>query len=120
MNFMVIDSDKKILNQFEKYFSSNEFDFCLSSSGEQALKKINENHYDVIFSNLTMPDLSSHDLIYHLINNNNLNAKIIIMSDLQDALYYINDKFNYYLTNTLHKPFKYKDIDEILMKMTIN
>ena len=63
---LVIDDEEALRSMVCEYLSEEGFDVEESSSGEDALFKITQAHFDAIVSDVRMPGMSGFDLMYVL------------------------------------------------------
>ena len=64
-NFKVlfIDDDKQILSIVEQFIHRWGYNVTIISDGEQAIEAIQNDHYNVVFSDLMMPEISGLDIL---------------------------------------------------------
>ncbi|WP_419655279.1 two component system response regulator, sigma54-specific [Desulfosarcina variabilis str. Montpellier] len=64
-NFKVlfIDDDKQILSIVEQFIHRWGYNVTIVSDGEQAIEAIQKDHYNVVFSDLMMPEISGLDIL---------------------------------------------------------
>jgi len=65
-SILVIDDEEALRTMVCEYLSEEGFDVEESSSGEDALFKITQAHFDAIVSDVRMPGMSGFDLMYVL------------------------------------------------------
>jgi CheY-like chemotaxis protein len=66
LRILVIDDEKDICNILNMLFSRDGHDVKAVTSGEEAIKLIKREEYDLVLSDLVMPGLSWHDVIQAL------------------------------------------------------
>jgi len=60
---LVIDDEKRMCQSLEELFSNSGYDISVTQSSSQALKMIQANHYDLIVTDIKMPDVSGLDIL---------------------------------------------------------
>ena len=62
---LIIDDDQSVLNLLENYLTNNNYDVVCASNGLDGLKRIEsgENEFDLIITDLVMPEISGIGLI---------------------------------------------------------
>jgi len=63
LRILVVDDEKAICNLLETFFSRDGHDVKSVSSGSEAIKLLKNEKYDVVLTDLIMPDLSGLDVI---------------------------------------------------------
>lgn len=59
---LIVDDEDMILEVLEAYFEKEGWEIILASNGVEALKKIKENHPDIIILDLMLPDISGEEV----------------------------------------------------------
>ena len=59
---LVVDDDPVIAKSFERSLPKTEYVVVTASNGEEALKKLKEGTYDVVFTDIKMPGMNGLDL----------------------------------------------------------
>jgi len=81
MNILAIDDNEDILSLLETVLTSKGHDFTQASNGKDGVKLIEEQNFDAILLDLSMPEFSGMDVIESLEKNDRLkNQKIIIFT----------------------------------------
>jgi DNA-binding NtrC family response regulator len=79
-NILVIDDDKEIRDLLEMILTTdNKHDVTLAEDGEQAMKLYRKNTYDLIITDIIMPNKDGIDLIVDIVDTDNP-TPIIAMS----------------------------------------
>jgi len=101
---LIIDDDTYICNLLDNFLSSNGYLTDTAYSGSTAVKKINENEYDLILCDFRLPD-SDGLKILTLTKKKNLFTPIIIMTayaDVRMAVRLIKSGAQDYVTKPIH------------------
>ena len=100
---LIVDDDSAILNLLFKTIKSNGMEPTVSLSGEEALKLLDEQEYDLIMLDINMRGINGFDVLKQ-IRNNGLATPVMIVSGRKedsDALYGLDIGADDYIT----KPF---------------
>ena len=100
---VLIVDDEAVLNILNKVVKSNGISAVLVSSGEEALKKISEERFDLILLDINMHGINGFEVIEQLRNDKNTTPIIVVSGrkDDFDTLYCLDIGADDYVT----KPF---------------
>lgn len=100
---LIVDDDEAVLNILNKVVKSNGISAVLVSSGEEALKKISEERFDLILLDINMHGINGFEVIEQLRNDKNTTPIIVVSGrkDDFDTLYCLDIGADDYVT----KPF---------------
>jgi DNA-binding NtrC family response regulator len=76
---LFVDDDQQILNVISAYLSRTGYFIETANNGLQALEKIKNREYAIVFSDLIMPEISGLDLL-KAIKKNNPETEVIIVT----------------------------------------
>ncbi len=76
---LIIDDEKEIGLLLGYQLNRLKVDNQYASSLTEGIRMFSENHYDIVFLDINLPDGNGLDAIHHLIKQNN-NANIVVMS----------------------------------------
>lgn len=62
---LIIDDEKFTLELFEYEFKAQGFDVTTASSGTDGIEKLKKQDFDVVLTDLNMPDISGIDMVKH-------------------------------------------------------
>ncbi len=62
---LVIDDDPRILKLIVKILMVNDYKVVTASNGESGIKKLESNDYDLVFTDLIMPDIGGMEILNH-------------------------------------------------------
>ena len=62
---LVIDDDPRILKLIVKILKVNDYKVVTASNGESGIKKLESNDYDLVFTDLIMPDIGGMEVLNH-------------------------------------------------------
>lgn len=109
MKILVVDDEELICWSLKRSFEKKEgHTVCCVNTGDEALKKVMEDQYDVIITDLKLPDVSGTELIKK-INEVTNGAPMIVMSSHfpQPTL---EDITSHGVFRCITKPFQIEDI----------
>ncbi|MCB4756620.1 MAG: response regulator [Elusimicrobia bacterium] len=66
---LVVDDDADILNLWIRILKKEGFDVVTAISGEEAVKRLNNDNFGVVFSDINMPGMSGKDLLKYVKQN---------------------------------------------------
>lgn len=109
MKILVVDDEELICWSLKRSFEKKEgHSVCCVYNGNDALQKITENQYDVIITDLKLPDVDGAELI-RKIRDLSINTPVIVMSShFSQSL--LQDFSNNGVFKCVSKPFQIEDI----------
>jgi len=124
MNVLVIDDVDYIRKSISKVLDDNGFKCDSCENGKAALEKINEKKYDIIITDIMMPDMDGFEFLDKLRETKGEVARTPVLAisggsktiDSDLALKMINEKAN----GILQKPFSKSDLLEAIAKVVGN
>ncbi|HON78098.1 MAG TPA: response regulator, partial [Spirochaetota bacterium] len=69
ISILLVDDEEKIVTRLARILSKEGYDVDMVSSGSRAIERLGENTYDIILTDLNMPDLSGFDIMEHIQKN---------------------------------------------------
>jgi two-component system response regulator HydG len=80
IKILLIDDEKLICSSLKRYLENNDdYTVDMAFNGKQALSKLDENYYDIILTDLNLPDFKEFELIDE-VRNRGKKMPIIVMS----------------------------------------
>lgn len=76
---LIAEDDKELRRLFEHILIRNGYEVCGVSDGREALEALENGYYDIIISDIMMPDVDGYELVKTLRENGN-NAPIMIIT----------------------------------------
>jgi len=115
MKILEVDDNPDIIKFVELTVTSMGHEFSSADNGKDGLKMIQENQYDVVLLDLSMPEFSGLDVIDEL-NSKNLmkNQKIVVFTASSASDTSIEELKNKGIHSYLSKPI---DIDSLMEKI---
>ena len=92
MKILVVDDNKSITNSLEKYLRIKGFGVTICNDGYDGFELIQNNAWDSILLDLSMPEFSGLDIIENLEKNNILKDKNIVLFTASSAPDYVLEK----------------------------
>jgi len=117
MNILVVDDEENCRIALEDLLVRRGFWVETASDGEQALKKLEQNQYDILITDLKMPGITGLELV-QFVRENNPVTKVIIMTSCQSGeieLMACDKSANLYL----NKPLDLRILCDYLSKQVI-
>lgn len=108
-NILIVDDDEEICTTLKEIFEEEEdYQAEYVTSGEEALKVMNEKNYDVVISDLMMPKVSGMDLLTS-VKRNQPDAEVVMITafgSVENAV----EAMKKGAVDYIEKPFKLSDI----------
>ncbi|MCD4678032.1 MAG: response regulator [Desulfobacula sp.] len=109
---LVIDDENSILELLKKSLSRNGYVVDTASSGEEGIRKIENNEYSLILTDIKMPGISGHQIFDYLRNKIKKSTPIIGMSGTPWLL----DQSDF--DAVLQKPYLMKEMLNLINRFT--
>ncbi|MEA1946549.1 MAG: sigma-54 dependent transcriptional regulator [Thermodesulfobacteriota bacterium] len=77
-SILVIDDNLAIIKLMAKILKANDYEVSTASGGESGIKKLEKNDYDLVFTDLMMPDISGMEVLEHVISKSPKTMCIIL------------------------------------------
>lgn len=78
MKILLVDDNVDISTMFSKYFTIKGHKCTVSNNGQNGLRMIENQNYDIILLDLAMPDFSGRDIVDHLYKTGKMVHKVVI------------------------------------------
>lgn len=107
---LVVDDNPEILSILGDYFQSVGYQVDYASTGHSAFDYINQTLYELIITDINIPELDGFDIITHIrANDNNSATPIIVITGVSDLT--LTNKLNLLgINGFLKKPFTIEEI----------
>ena len=112
---LIVDDDKNTLQGYLKILSQDGFSVEGASTGYQALQKIDEKHFDIVVSDIRMPQLDGLTLLKEIQKRNDDISVILVTAygTIDSAVEAIKLGAETYLT----KPINVEELEILLKKI---
>ena len=110
---VLIVDDEEIIRNFLYEVFSDDYDVSLASDGSVAIEKIKENKYDLIITDLMMPNITGEEVV-KFVNENEPSTKIIVISGFS-SLHTVSQSINNGACAFLSKPFSIKEVQQTVL-----
>ncbi len=77
-SILVIDDNPAIIKLMAKILKANDYEVSTAAGGESGIKKLKKNDYDLVFTDLMMPDISGMEVLEHVISKSPKTMCIIL------------------------------------------
>ena len=114
---LIVDDSKINLKVAETLMKPYKFEVDTAISGEEALKKVNDKRYDLIFMDIMMPKMNGVETLYKLRENEDFTTPVVALT--ADAIEgtdekYLSVGFNSYLSKPIDRKLLNKVINKYL------
>lgn len=116
---LIIDDEKLVVESLKKLLKREGYDASIAKNGTEAMEQIQEGDYDLIVSDIRMPDINGIEIVKkireHLKQNGKQPVPEILITgyaskeNLQEA-----EKLN--VADYIYKPFNIKDFLDVVKK----
>ncbi len=110
---VLIVDDEEVIRDFLYEVFSDDYDVSLASNGSIAIEKIKENKYDLIITDLMMPNITGEEVV-KFVNENEPNTKVIVISGFS-SLHTVSQSINNGACAFLSKPFSIKEVQQTVI-----
>ncbi|MDP3792099.1 MAG: response regulator [Candidatus Omnitrophota bacterium] len=113
MRILIADDEVDFIDMLKERLRYKNVDMDHAYDGRQALELIKSNHYDIIFLDHNMPEMTGLELVRY-IRENSINSKTVMITGYPAIRGFFAKAIgtDEYLT----KPVKLKDVEDILEK----
>ncbi len=113
---LVIDDEEDIRDIICEFCELNGYECVKASNGKEAIEIFNKEKFDIVFSDIKMPDIDGYEFVKKIKEVNKKIPIVIISGFIDDRT---KNKFNEIgIDFYLEKPFKLSDIDNLIQKLT--
>ncbi|MBU0485275.1 MAG: PAS domain S-box protein [Proteobacteria bacterium] len=109
INILVVDDEKQLLNALEEYITLFDYSCSTAKDGRLALEKLNQEHFDIVITDIQMPNMDGIQLLKQ-IKNHFPGVEVIVCTGYPDS-YQIVEALNAGAIDYLTKPFPLKEIE---------
>jgi two-component system response regulator AtoC len=114
MRILVVDDEAIIRHLLTDIFKEDGHKVIAVENGKEAVEKVKESRFDLVFSDVHMPVLNGLETI-KIIRNLDKNISIVMMDSFPDLLSELAQEEG--AITCIHKPFELKEIREVLEKL---
>jgi CheY-like chemotaxis protein len=114
MKILVIDDEPIIRKLLSEVFFDDGHEVTCASNGAEALSKVRKKSFDIIFSDVHMPEMNGMETV-KTIKRMNKEVDIIIMDSYPDAISQLARKEG--AVACIHKPFELSEIRDVIRKV---
>ena len=111
MKILVVDDEAIIRHLLTDVLKDDQHQVVAVENGKQAVEKVKESSFDLVFSDVHMPVLNGLETV-KVIRSLNKNIVIVMMDSFPDLLSELAQEEG--AITCIHKPFELKEIREIL------
>ena len=109
---LVCDDDKAIVRSVEIYLSSQGYETVSAYNGKEALEAIDSSYYDLIISDIMMPEMDGYELVHTLRESGNTTP--VMMITAKDAF---DDMRKGFISGTDDYMVKPVNVNEMVLRV---
>jgi len=79
-NILVIDDEESILLMLTRALAKYGFNVEIATDGIEGIKKFDKGHFDLVITDILMPDLNGNDVVRHIRNSDKKYTPVIGIS----------------------------------------
>jgi len=106
---LLVEDDPSIGTGLHSYFSRKGYQTTLADNGEEALKYIRQNTYDLILLDIMMPKLSGLEVL-QILNEEGRTTPVLVLSALVEQKYILKG-FGLGVDDYVTKPFSFAELE---------
>ena len=76
-NILVIDDEKMILDLVQLALTRAGFEVEIAQDGQEGIQKFGDGHFDLVITDILMPEINGRDVVKHIRNSDRPNTPII-------------------------------------------
>lgn len=112
INILIVDDELAMRNLLENILIQEGYNIGLAENGDDALKMIKNNKYDLVLSDIKMPGMNGFELL-KIIKSEHPEIGVIMMTGFGDA-FTVKDALLQGADEYITKPFKAHEITLVL------
>ena len=113
-SILLVDDDKEFLKAMKKMFEKSGYVITLAGDGQEALERLSEETFDLIISDLRMPNLNGLELMEE-ISREKLDVPVIFITAYGEVESYM-DLMNLGAFEYINKPVRGQEILSVAKK----
>jgi DNA-binding NtrC family response regulator len=114
MNVLVVDDEQLVRWFLERALRKWGHEVTTAASGQDALHLLEDGHYDILFTDLRMPEGQGTDLIDKVLEGREGRARIKVVVCSAFVTAELAEDFKKRGIGTIKKPFKLSELEEAL------
>ena len=119
-NILVIDDEEDILDLFFDFLSSEGYRVDTAKTGEEALRKIKKEDYDIVFCDLKMPGIDGQQIYKYIQEEKPQMLSQVVFSTGAIASLETKEFFQKTKNRVLAKPFNLNELKKMVIEMLEN
>ncbi len=81
---LAVDDQRYFRELLEGLLSEEGYDVVTASSGEEALRILDQSHFDIVLTDLVMPGMDGNDLV-HRVKERDPDQEIVVVTGVVDV-----------------------------------
>lgn len=116
VKILVVDDDPEQAEILSEILASEERDITVSTKSKEAIEMIRKNHYDIIFTDISMPEIDGLQLIKQA-KETSPNTKFVPITAFGDWGVY-SETLQLGVQEFLNKPYNIPEIQNLVKKLS--
>ncbi len=114
LHILIVDDDLGVREMLKTFFEDQEFEVVVAANGTEALKQIDSDSFEMVISDLRMPEVDGLEVIQHYKSKNSQGIGIIItgLATVESAI----DALRTGIDDFVLKPFNLAHLNDIIDK----
>jgi DNA-binding NtrC family response regulator len=109
VKILLVDDEELICWSLKQSFEkAGDYSVNCAYTGNDALHKLNENHYDIVITDLNLPDIEDFEIVKKIRDLTSDTPLIVISAYLSDPV--LNDVLKHGVFRCISKPFEIQDV----------
>jgi len=117
LRVLIVDDNENISLLLQEILNMEDHKSTIVGSGDEALQAFHDSSYDLVFCDISLPDISGWDVIRH-IRDQQPETKIAVISGLGNNI--DAEKLEEFaIRHVVSKPFRINEIQQLLTNMQV-
>ncbi len=112
-NILIVDDELLIRDLLYDFFNEREWDVTVSDSGEKALRAFEQGEFDVVITDLKMPEMDGATLIDHMKETKPEQPIVVVTGypSVESAIRSLQQRVDDYIVKPFNMPKLFKSVE---------
>ncbi len=116
IRILVIDDEPTVADALEIILSDEGYDVVVAATGRDGLEQVSAGRFDVTITDLRLPDMTGHDVLGRILEDDPASAVIIITAHSSPEV--VEESIKLGAVEVLPKPFFPNDVVRLIASIT--